>query len=385
VSAYLDWNATSPPHPTVLDAMRLEAAEAWANPSSVHGPGRRARDRVESARERLAAALAVEARDVVFTGGGTEANHLALAGASCIVTSRLEHPSVVLEAERLARLGVPVHFVRVTADGLVDVASLELTLAEVGRAEAKAGSGSSPGLVVAVMAANHETGVVQPLADIARVVHETGAWLHVDAVQLLGRAPLAALGVADSIAVAAHKLRGPKGIGALAWRNGRRPRSRGAGGSQERGLRAGTVDALACVGFGAALARLDASVRRYAEVQRLRDRFEVELFARARTTPEVHGARAGRLPHVSNFSLPGERGDELVAALDLLGVCVSSGSACAAGTAEPSPVITAMAGVAAARCALRVSFGEDSGELDLEALLGALAKLGLLLQTSSDP
>jgi signal transduction histidine kinase len=218
VSAYLDWNATSPPHPSVLSAMRQAASEAWANPSSVHGPGRRARDRVESARERLAAVLAVEARDVVFTGGGTEANHLALAGASCIVTSRLEHPSVVLEAERLARAGARVQFVEVSGSGLVEAEAIDQVLAELGPGDA--GSGRAPSTVVAIMAANHETGVVQPLGDVARVVHQRGAWLHVDAVQLLGRAPLAELGVADSVAVAAHKIRGPKGLGALAWRNG---------------------------------------------------------------------------------------------------------------------------------------------------------------------
>lgn len=380
MSAYLDWNATSPPHPSVLDAMREAASEAWANPSSVHGPGRRARDRVESARERLAGVLGVAARDVVFTGGGTEANHLALAGASCIVTSRIEHPSVVLEAERLAQSGTRVRFAPVSADGLVEPRALELTLSE---ALGSGGSGESGAVVVAVMAANHETGTLQPLEDLARVVHAYGAWLHVDAVQLLGRASLHALGVADSVAMAAHKIRGPKGIGALAWRNGRRPVARGAGGSQERGLRAGTVDALACAGLSAALERLGESVRGYAAVQRLRDRFEAELCARAKAPPEIHGGRTERLPHVTNFSLPGQRGDELVAALDLLGIYVSSGSACAAGTAEPSPVITAMAGEAAARSALRVSFGEESSEADLEALLRAFAQLDLFAETSS--
>jgi cysteine desulfurase len=383
VSAYLDWNATSPPHPSVLSAMRQAASEAWANPSSVHGPGRRARDRVESARERLAAVLAVEARDVVFTGGGTEANHLALAGASCIVTSRLEHPSVVLEAERLARAGARVQFVEVSGSGLVEAEAIDQVLAELGPGDA--GSGRAPSTVVAIMAANHETGVVQPLGDVARVVHQRGAWLHVDAVQLLGRAPLAELGVADSVAVAAHKIRGPKGLGALAWRNGHRPTSRGAGGSQERGLRAGTVDAAACAGFAAALDRLAQSAAGYAAVRGLRDRFEAELFARAKRALDLHGAHGVRLPHVTNFSLGGERGDELVAALDLLGVHVSSGSACAAGTAEPSPVITAMAGAEAARSAVRVSFGEESSEVELAALLGALVRLDLLRETSRVP
>jgi len=371
VSAYLDWNATSPPHPLVLEAMRRAAADAWANPASVHGPGRRARDRVESARERLAEVLEVEARDVVFTSGGTEANHLGLSGARAIVTSRVEHPSVVREAERLHEAGIPVRFVDVGPGGAVEPGAIEAALRD-GLA-----GGEAP-VVVAVQAANHETGVLQPLAAIAEVVHAQGAFLHVDAVQLVGRGELTELGSADSVAVAAHKLRGPKGIGAFAWRHGRRPAARGAGGSQERGLRAGTVDPVACAGFHAALDRLDDSLRGYERARALRDAWEAALVARAGRDWQVHGSGRARLGHVSNFSLKGERGDELVAALDLLGVSVSSGSACAAGTAEPSPVILAMAGADAARSALRVSFGEDSTGSDLDELVRACVALHLL-------
>jgi len=388
VTAYLDWNATSPPHPEVQEAMREALSSAWANPASVHGAGRKARDRVELSREHLAQLLTVESRDVVLTSGGTEANHLALAGAVAIVTSRLEHPSVAREAERLQGLGTPVRFVDVTQSGTVEPDAIDQALAELGRGAVAASAGGALGagrlpIVVAVAAANHETGVIQPLEAIARSVHTHGAWLHVDAVQVLGRGSPSALAFADSLSVAAHKFRGPKGIGALAFRNGRRLVARGLGGSQERGLRAGTVDAVACAGLHAALARLERSLDGYRSAEQLRSRLERSLRGQARLPLTLHGADAPRLPHVSNFGFEGTRGDELVAALDLLGVHVSSGSACAAGTTEPSAVITAMAGLDAARCAVRVSFGEDSGEAELSALLHALERLGLLSHPSS--
>lgn len=385
MTAYLDWNATSPPHPAVLQAMREVEEDAWGNPASVHGRGRRARDLVESAREVLAAALDVDARDVVWTGGGIEANHPALSGARAIVTSRLEHPSIVREAERLAEGRVHVEFAEVHPDGWVTPEALERALAalpEAATGEETLGKGRRA-VVVAIMAANHETGVIQPLREVAQVVRDFGAWLHVDAVQALGRMPGGELGEADSCAVAAHKLRGPKGVGALAVRRGRRLVARGLGGAQERGLRPGTVDARGCVGFAAAVRRLEESVAGYARAGALRDAFEAALRTRPGGALTVHGATAERLPHVTNFGLSGQRGDELVAALDLLGVLVSSGSACAAGTAEPSPVITAMAGRDAARAAVRVSFGEDSSEGDLSALLSACERLGVLCSPST--
>lgn len=368
MTAYLDWNATSPPHPSVLARMAEAQRLGWANPASVHGPGRRAREFVETTRERLAQELGVHPRDVVFTSGGTEANHLALSGASGIVTSALEHPSLVKEAERLARLGTPVAWVRGRPEGAWTPEDLEEALTSLGIRE---------GVVVATGAANHETGIAQPLEALHEVVRRHGARLHLDVVQLVGRAPARAFDVADSLAVCAHKHRGPKGIGALAFRPGFRPLPRGGGGSQERGLRPGTVDAVACAGWGAALERLGESRAGYEKARSLRDRFEAALETGVFGPARVHGRREpgrteSRLGHVSNFALLGRRGDELVAALDLLGVAVSSGSACAAGTAEPSPVITAMLGRDAAQEAVRVSFGEESSESDLEALLSAL-------------
>lgn len=383
---YLDWNATTPPHPIVLGVMLRAAERGWANPSSVHAAGRAARDLVEKTREQLAALLEFSPRDVVLTGSGSEANHLALSAAEHIVTSRIEHPSIVAEAERLAARGVRVDFIGVDADGRVRAGELARALAgdaplrPFGGAPPKEpspapGGGIHAHTVVAVAAANHETGVIQPLREVSRLVREAGASLHVDAVQLLGRAPLEVLRVADTVSVAAHKIRGPKGIGALLTRPGARLLALHRGGAQERGLRPGTQDAVGLAGFGAALGRVEESRAAYEHLRPLRDALEAELRERYGERIVVYGAGAPRLGHVSNFALAGVLGDELVAALDLEGVCVSAGSACSAGTQEPSAVIQAMLGRDAARGAVRVSLGEDTTRVDIDGLLAALDRI----------
>jgi cysteine desulfurase len=195
--------------------------------------------------------------------------------------------------------------------------------------------------------------------------------LHVDAVQALGKLPPQAWRFADSLSVAAHKIRGPKGIGALAFRGSKAPKPVLLGGSQERGIRPGTVDPVAAAGFLAALERATDGPARYRELARLRDDFE-ESFA---GTALINGEGAPRLPHVSNLSFPGSSGDEIVAALDLLDVCVSSGSACSAGTAEVSPVITAMLGRPRAQAAVRISLGESTTFSDIQAAKRAFRRV----------
>jgi cysteine desulfurase len=331
---------------------------------------------VETVRELLARVLGFDARDVVLTGGGTEANHLALEGATHLVTSRLEHPSVALQAERLAQRGTETVFAQPEASGVLAAEAVEEGLLRVTQGELSPRPGERR--VVAVMAANHETGVLQPLERIAEVARRFGAHLHVDAVQLLGRGGLEVLRVADSVSVASHKIRGARGVGALAFICGFVPVPLGRGGSQERGLRPGTIDAAAVAGFGAALARLGESVDAYRRLEPLRDRFEEALLRGSDGTAIVHGREVPRLTHVSNFRLPGWRGDELVAALDLEGVAVSSGSACSAGTSEPSAVILAMLGAEAAIGALRVSLGELTTDEEVDALLAALSRIGAI-------
>lgn len=347
---YLDWNATTPPHPEVAEAMLRALAESWGNPASVHRVGRRARALIEDTRELLARSFQLSARDVLFTSGGTEANNLALSGAVGLAVSRIEHPSVVRAAEAAARAGVPVEWLPVGDNGVVHVEGVVEALTRL-----------PTGATVALMAANHETGVIQPVAEVVRVARERGARVHVDAVQFVGKRPLSGLLGADSYAVAAHKIRGPKGIGALLWRPPWLPKPLLLGGSQERGLRPGTVDPVLAAGFGAAWRRLEDGPARYARLGPWRDSFEQAL----EPWGTANGRAAERLPHVSNWSFPRFRGDELVAALDLLGVCVSSGSACSAGTTEASPVITAMAGEERARSAVRISCGEETTEEEL--------------------
>ncbi|MGK3963211.1 cysteine desulfurase family protein [Sorangium sp. So ce118] len=397
---YLDWNATTPPHPEVLAAMQAAAEVAWANPASVHGPGRRARAFIEQAREAVARLVGLDARDVTLTSGGTEANNLALshafgdeaagggaagatasgrvdaAGATAsgrlqgaLVVSRIEHPSVTRAAEGLARRGVEVAWVDPEPSGRV---APEALAAALDRAAAVA-----PVRLVSLQAVNHETGVIQPVAEAAAIAHARGARLHVDAVQAVGRLPPEAWAGADLVSVAAHKIRGPKGIGALAVRPGVRLRPVLLGGAQERGLRPGTQDPLAAAGFAAAARRALDAPARYVALAPLRDRLEAALIEAGRAAgaaplPNGEGARA---PHITNLSWPGWRGDELCAALDLEGVAVSSGSACSAGTAEPSPVLTAMLGSERAASAVRFSLGEETTEDDVAEAVRRVARV----------
>jgi cysteine desulfurase len=373
---YLDWNATTPPHPDVLAAMQEAARGAWGNPSSLHAEGRAAKATLEKAREAIAGLMGYCARDVLFTSGGTEANNLALlrpflgADSTLIrgtcVTSRLEHPSVVAVVEQLAARGVTVVWLDVPAAGRLDPESV-----------ASAVHAAPRPCLVAVQAVNHETGVVQPIAKIADIVTRAGAELHVDAVQAAGRLPAASWEGADTVAIAAHKMRGPKGIGALVARAGLTVRPLLRGGGQERGLRPGTVDAVAAAGFGVAAGRAQGGPERYLRLAAVRDRLEehlVALGAKLGSAPLRNGEGA-RAPHVSNLSWPGWAGDELAAALDLEGICVSAGSACAAGTPEPSRVIAAMLGEARAKGALRMSLGEETTEEDLEQAKHAYARV----------
>jgi cysteine desulfurase len=360
---YLDWNATTPPHPDVLAAMRSAAESAWANPSSVHGPGRRARLELERARQAVATLCRREARDVVLTSGGTEANNLALHGLLAqgrggLVLGGVEHPSVLRPAEALAARGVGVRVVPPEPSGVVPLEALRDALGALRDA--------AP-LVVSLQAVNHETGVIQPVGEAAELCRAVGAYLHVDAVQAAGKLSPAEWAVGDLLTIAAHKLRGPKGIGALVLRPGIRLLPLLQGGAQEQGLRPGTQDAAAAAGFAVAAERAQVTASEQGPTAALRDELEArlgELGARTGAVPQRNGT-GRRSAQVSNLSWPGWRGAELCAALDLEGVAVSSGAACSAGTPEPSPVITAMLGAERAQSAVRISLGEDTSHAEL--------------------
>ncbi len=360
-TVYLDWNATTPLADEAREAMLAAMQDGWANPASVHGAGRAARAHVEDARRAVGELLGFDPRDVIFTSGGTEANNLVLQslfrdGAGGLVTSRLEHPSIVRTAEALAATGVRVAWVTPTEAGRIEPGAVELALRDLG----------DTARLVALQAVNHETGVIQPVPEVADLLKRRSGsrvLLHCDAVQAAGRLPASTWAGADTVSVASHKLRGPKGVGALATRLGVRVHPVLRGGEQEKGVRPGTQDPVGLAGFGAAATRARSGPERYAALRSLRDELEASLVAAG----ALRNGGEPRAPHVTNLSFSGWRGPELCAALDLDGVHVSSGSACSAGTAEPSPVITAMLGKARAASAVRVSLGETSNAADMSA------------------
>jgi len=367
---YLDWNATTPPLAEAIDAMAEAARDAWGNPASVHAFGRAARVRVEEARAAVAQLARCDVRGVVLTSSGTEANNLALRSAfandarrgAVLVTSRLEHPSVARVAEALEREGrARVHWLRVRPEGVID-------LDDVARA-----CDAGDVCLVAVQAVNSETGVVQPVREVIALARRAGASVHVDAVQAFGRTAEVA-DEADTRSLAAHKIRGPKSIGALVARPGVALAPVLLGGSQERGLRPGTVDPVAAAGLALAARHALTSPARWAAIAPLRDALEAGLL-RLAPRGRVNGAGAPRAPHVTSVAFPGWEASELVAALDLEGVAASGGSACSAGTSDVSSVLAAMGDHEAASCSVRFSLGEETTMSDVETALAAAEKV----------
>ena len=364
---YLDHNATTPPLPEVVEAMVAAAREAWGNPSSVHFFGRAARARVEDAREAVAKLARCDARDVVLTSGGTEANNLAVRAAfagetGVLITSRLEHPSVANVAEALQAEGkARVRWLRVLPAGTIDLEDLERALSEGGVR------------LLALMAVNAETGVVQPAREAIAMAQRAGVRVHVDAVQVFGRMD-DVLEQADTRSLAAHKMRGPKSIGALLTRPGLAIPPVLLGGSQERGIRPGTVDPVAAAGLGAAARHALSSPARWLAAAPLRDSLEAGLLRHA-PRARVNGVDATRAPHVTSVAFPGWSSPELVAALDLEGVAASGGSACSAGTAEPSTVLSAMGDAEAALSSVRFSLGGDTTAGDVQVALAAARRV----------
>jgi cysteine desulfurase len=365
---YLDHNATTPVDPRVVDAMLPFLREQYGNPSSLHWFGQRARAAVEEARASVAALVGAEPADVVFTASGSESDNMAVRGVAArakeprrgVVVSAIEHHAVLNTAKGLREDGVPVAVVRADASGLVDLDDLA----------AKVDSSTA---LVSLMLANNETGVVQPVAEAARLAHERGALAHCDAVQAAGKVKVdvRALGV-DLLTLSAHKLYGPKGIGCLVVRRGTPMAPLVRGGGQERNRRAGTENVAGIVAFGAA-ARLAAEglEAETARVAALRDRLEARLLA----LPEAERNGEGpRLPNTTNVSFAGAEAEGLLIALDLEGVAVSTGAACAAGAVEPSHVLRAM-GFAPERVqsSLRLSLGRSTTRADVDRAADVIA------------
>jgi len=327
---YLDANATTPLHPAVMAAMMPALREVFANPSSVHKPGQDARALVDRAREQCGAALGCDPREIVFTSGGTEADALAVRGLSRrkLVTTAVEHPAVLGACAELERAGVEVVRVQVDRTGQLDLTALDTAL-----------EGAD---LCSAMAANNETGVIFPLREIGELCRKHRVPFHTDAVQAAGKMPLRIRELPiDLASCSAHKLGGPKGAGLLWVRRGLQLAPVQVGGHQERGRRGGTENVAGIVGLGEALERACAALAtEEPRLAGLRDRLE----AAANRIPgsRVAGAGAARVCNTSNVAFEGCEGEALLAALDLAGVAISTGSACSSGTLEPSPVLLAM-------------------------------------------
>lgn len=380
--SYLDYNATAPLLPSAREAM-LAALECVGNPSSVHREGREAKKVLEGARQKLASSIGARPANIIFTSGATEAAAHALcpiirAGGveievSKLFVSAIEHPCV-LQGGRFPHDAIEI--LPVTEAGCVDLGALENAL--------KAHDRRSGAAMVAVMAANNETGVLQPLEEIAALVHENEAFLTVDAVQLLGKLPfdLSALQAHFTI-LSGHKIGGPKGVGALVLGDGSiSPMPLLTGGGQESYHRAGTENLAAIAGFAAAAAEFCENREKNGQIEALRDSIErgiLTICAEAGNKagePVFFGRKVPRLPNTSCFAIPGLRAETALIALDLDGVAISSGSACSSGKVNKSHVLSAM-GVddEISRCALRVSAGPETAEIDATRLLGALDQI----------
>lgn len=370
---YLDYNATTPVDAAVLEAMLPFLGESFGNAGSVHTPGQRARAAVDSARESVAALVGARPGEIVFTSGGTEADNLALFGSvqvaskvrKHVIITAIEHHAILHTCEELERQGIAVTVVPVRQSdqwqGIVAVEEIRRAL----RPET---------VLLSVMHANNELGVIQPIEEIARIAAQEGVRFHCDAVQSAGKVPLDVnrLGV-DLLSISAHKFCGPKGVGALFVRTGTALAPRFFGGHAERDRRPGTENVPGIVGMGKAaeLARTllaQDSLR----IGGLRDRLEAELLSRV-PAARVNGARSRRVPNTTNLSFPGAGGEALLISLDLEGIACSTGAACSSGSTEPSHVLLA-AGLSRedARSSLRFSLGRPTTAEEIDHAISVI-------------
>lgn len=359
--AYFDHNATTPITAPVLEAMLPVFAQVFGNASSIHHFGQEARQLLESSRRQVASLIGAKGEEIVFTSGGTESNNLALFGllepgvSSHFITSAIEHPAVLNVVEELAGQGHEITILPVSGGGCVDPEDVRRALRPNTRA-------------ISIMAINNEIGTLQPVAEIASIARSAGVFMHCDAVQAPGRMAIDvnALGV-DLLSLSAHKLHGPKGIGALYVRKGTPLRKRTFGGHHERDRRPGTENVTAAVGFAAAcqtIQQIEAT---------LRDQLEAGLLATIADC-HVNGDPAQRAPNVSNICFPGIEGESLVISLDMKGFAVSSGAACSSGSVEPSHVLLALGlSPADARSSIRFSLGPSNTQAEVQALIEAVA------------
>ena len=378
---YFDHNATTPVSQSVLEVLVAALLEVPGNASSIHQDGQLAKQRLENARGQVATLLGCEPKEIVFTSGGTEADNLAILGAvnaivtpfeKHVISTKIEHPAVLNPCRELHPAGVKVTFVAPGPDGVIDPENIRRAI----RPET---------VLVSVMHANNETGVIQPIAEIAEIAHQGGALMHSDGVQAAGKIPIEvnALGV-DLYSISGHKFYATKGIGALYVKAGTKLRPIQFGGKHERERRPGTENVPGAVAMAkaAAVARATLPLEQ-GRLESLRDHLETGILGRVPDTG-VNGAGAPRTPNTTNIYFDGLEGEALVISLDLKGFAVSSGSACSSGAVEPSHVLLAM-GLPAerARASLRFSLGASNNEEQVDALIEAVVQSAAQLRKLS--
>ncbi|HEY6944475.1 MAG TPA: cysteine desulfurase NifS [Candidatus Acidoferrum sp.] len=380
---YLDYNATTPVEPEVLDAMLPYFSGEFGNASSIHTFGQKARAAIETAREQVAALLGARAQEIFFTSGGTESDNHAIFGIVSfvspasrphVITSLIEHEAVLNACQALEKQGVDVTYLSVDQDGQIDLEDLRRAL-------------RPQTALITVMHANNELGTVQPLEEIGRIAKEADVYFHTDAVQSAGKIAIDVNQFRlDLLSLSGHKLYAPKGTGALFMRGGTRLKQLLYGGHHQRGVRPGTENVAGIVGFGKAAEIARESLANDAKrLSALRDQLEHGLLHRVPHS-RINAARAPRIPNTTNLVFPGVEGEALLIALDLKGLACSTGAACSSGAVEPSHVLTAI-GLPAeeARASLRFSLGRHTTQADIDFALrvipAAVAQLRQLSPT----
>ena len=366
---YLDNNATTPLHPEVLEAMLPGLRENYGNPSSIHSFGRSARVQLDEAREKVACLINAHSSEIIFTSGGTEANNLALLGVAFkdkekkIITSKIEHPSVLNPCRQLEKQGVKVHYLDVDGLGRIDIDDLESQITE-------------STALISLQHANSETGVLQNIKRASEIARNKGILFHTDAVQSVAKIPFDLKNYpVDLLSISAHKFYGPKGVGALYLRKGTPALfSPLCGGNQEKKRRGGTENVAGIMGFGKACELANEDISETSKLADLRDYF-LNRVCKLIPRTELWGDKANRLPNTLNLGFDGVAGDTLLIALDMEGVAVSTGSACSSGTGLPSPVLRAM-GIPNDKInsSIRFSLGCSISKSDLDLVVGALVK-----------
>jgi cysteine desulfurase len=369
---YLDHNATTPLRPEVLEAMLPYLGKQFGNASSYYRLGREAKNALEQSRAVIARCIGAQPAEIVFTSGGTEADNLALRGAAHalrekgdhIITSAIEHHAVLRTCEDLQRDGFTVTYVPVDSNGRINPDDMKRQI-------------SGKTILISLMQVNNETGVIQPVDEVGKIAQEAGIIFHTDAVQAAGKLPIdVTRHSVNLLSLSAHKLYGPKGIGALYVRTGTPLQPAMTGGHHEHNLRAGTENIAAIAGFAKALSlaaeQMETTVHRIAV---LRERLESRVMFRIADV-QINGSGAPRVSNTSNMSFLSIDGESILLHLDLRGICASTGSACTTGTPEPSHVLTAM-GVPAssAQGSIRFSLGKDNTEQEIDMAVDALAEI----------